>query len=121
MFATHPAALGEALAIVYQAIAAFLIKKAGQPKAQWGTITLVQRFGSALNPDVHFHMLIPDGLFLTTDPPYFRAAAAAALQELVQRISKRTGQLERKGWLVRDAESTYLDSHLAKSFYQLPH
>ena len=31
----------------------------------------------------------------------------------MQRISERVGrQLERKGWLVRDAESTYLDSHL---------
>jgi hypothetical protein len=57
---------GEALAIVYRAIAAFLTKKAGQRQAtaQCGAITLVQRFGSALNLNVHFHMLIPDGVFL---------------------------------------------------------
>ena len=88
-----------------------------QAEAQCGAITLVQRFGSALNLNVHFHMLIPDGVFLTTDPPYFRALAAPTapeLQALVRRISERVGrQLERKGWLVRDQESTYLDSHLA--------
>jgi hypothetical protein len=71
LFASQPAALGEALAIVYRAIAAFLIKKAGQTQAeaQCGAITLVQRFGSALNdcrasrrgdssPRCEFHMVI---------------------------------------------------------------
>jgi hypothetical protein len=42
------------------------------------------------------------------------APTVSELQTLMQRISERVGrQLERKGWLVRDAESTYLDSHLA--------
>jgi hypothetical protein len=42
------------------------------------------------------------------------APTAAELQKLMQRISERVGrQLERKGWLVRDEENTYLDGHLA--------
>jgi len=36
-----------------------LIKKAGFKKkaAQTGAVTLIQRFGSALNLNIHFHML----------------------------------------------------------------
>ena len=29
--------------------------------AQTGVVTFIQRFGSALNPNVHLHMLVPDG------------------------------------------------------------
>jgi hypothetical protein len=31
---------------------------------QTGAITFVQRFGSALNANVHFHSITPDGLFV---------------------------------------------------------
>jgi hypothetical protein len=62
---------------------------------------------------VHFHMLIPDGVYPTdTDPPALRRVTAPRpeeLQTLVQRISERIGRhLERKGMLVRDAESSHL-------------
>jgi ribosomal protein S27E len=66
LFATHPQALGQSLGIVYRAIASFLIKKAGltQRKAQCGALTLIQRFGSALNLNVHFHNLEKVGLLV---------------------------------------------------------
>jgi Putative transposase len=99
--------LSEALRIVYRAIARLLIHKAvcRQSQAQCGAITLIQRFGSALNLNVHFHMLIPDGVYLSgTDQANFRPVSAptpAELQALVQRISERLGTgLARKGWLV---------------------
>jgi len=37
---------------------------AGIDEGQTGAITFVQRFGSALNLNVHFHSLTPDGLFV---------------------------------------------------------
>ncbi|MGK0261234.1 MAG: hypothetical protein ACI96M_004693, partial [Candidatus Azotimanducaceae bacterium] len=43
-----------------------MIKKAGLTRASGarsGAITFIQRFGSALNLNVHLHMLIPDGVF----------------------------------------------------------
>ena len=42
-----------------------LIKKAGltQKTAQTGSVTLIQRFDSALNLNVHFHMLFLDGIY----------------------------------------------------------
>jgi hypothetical protein len=61
LFATNPSAMGAALRIVYRAISGFMVRKAGLTRstAQSGAVTLIQRFGSALNLNVHFHMLIP--------------------------------------------------------------
>ena len=51
LFATDPAVLGQVLGIVYRAIATHLIKAAGftHATAQTGAVTLIQRFGSALD------------------------------------------------------------------------
>jgi ribosomal protein S27E len=115
LFASDSTSLSESLGIVYRAIAAFQIKKGGrtQKQAQCGAITLIQRFGSALNFNIHFHMIVPDGVYLTDiDPPYLRrvpAPTAAELQALLQTISERIGRrLERKGVFVRDAENSHL-------------
>lgn len=54
------------LGIVYRCIATHLIKKAGfsRKTAQAGAVPLIQRFGSALNLNVHFHMLFLDGVYV---------------------------------------------------------
>ena len=51
LFASRPELMGKVLGIVYRAIASHLINKAGlsRKKAQTGAVTLIQRFGSALN------------------------------------------------------------------------
>lgn len=76
-------------------------------------MTLIQRFGSALNLNIHFHMLFLDGVYLTgTKRPVFRRIAPPStpeLQALVHRIAERIGQaLERRGLLTRDCETSYL-------------
>ena len=38
-------------------------RRLGLPGAVCGAVTFVQRFGSALNLNVHFHALLPDGVF----------------------------------------------------------
>ena len=57
LFASRPEVMGHVLGIVYRCIATYLIRKAGfsHKTAQTGTVTLIQRFGSALNLNVHFH------------------------------------------------------------------
>lgn len=52
----RPAIMSKVLGIVYRVIATHLIKKAGFPKktAHTGAVTLIQRFGSSLNLNVHF-------------------------------------------------------------------
>ncbi len=58
--------MGHVLGIVYRCIATYLVKKAGFSRrtAQAGAVTLIQRFGSALNLNVHFHMLFLDGVYV---------------------------------------------------------
>ncbi len=65
LFASRPNIMGKALGIVYRAIATHLTHKAGYKKstAHTGAVTLIQRFGSALNLNIHFHMLFLDGVY----------------------------------------------------------
>jgi hypothetical protein len=73
------------------------------------------RFGSALNLNIHFHILFLDGVYVYRDnrPPRFKRVKAPAkdeLEDLVQLISRRVGRcLERQGLLEQDAESAWLD------------
>ena len=54
LFATRPTIMGQVLGIVYRVIATHLVRKAGLTKmtARTGVVTLIQRFGSALNLNV---------------------------------------------------------------------
>ncbi len=56
--------MGHVLGIVYRAIATHLIKKAEQSHktTRTGAVTLIQRFGSALN--LNTHMLFLDGVYV---------------------------------------------------------
>ena len=66
LFASRPAIMGQVLGIVYRCIATHLTRKAGfsHKTAYTGAVTLIQRFGSALNLNVHFHMLFLDGVYV---------------------------------------------------------
>ena len=59
LFAAYPQAMGKVLGIVYRAISTHLTHKAGFPlkDGATGAVTLIQRFGSALNLNIHFHIL----------------------------------------------------------------
>ncbi|MHC4092902.1 MAG: transposase [Planctomycetota bacterium] len=118
LFASRPAVMGQVLGIVYRVIATHLIKKAGFPRtmAHTGAVTLIQRFGSALNLNIHFHMLFLDGVYV--DRPdgtvrfwWVKAPTSDELTQLTHTIARRVGRcLERQGWLTRDAENHYLAS-----------
>ena len=94
LFASQPVVMGKVLGIVYRTIATHLTGKSGCTKttSQTGAVTLTQRFGSALNLNIHFHMLFLDGL-----------------TKLTHTIAQRTARyLERQGLLERDGESSCL-------------
>ncbi len=61
LFASHPSVMGQVLGIINRAISTFIIKKAGynRQSASTGAVTLIQRFGSALNLNTHFHSAPP--------------------------------------------------------------
>ena len=117
LFATDPAAMGAVLGIVYRAIAAHLVRKARltQKTGRTGAVTLIQRFGSALNLNIHFHLLVLDGVYeLTATGPRFRRVpppTPVELDELLGTIVTRIArQLEWRGLVVRDAENSYLST-----------
>jgi hypothetical protein len=81
LFASQPAIMGKVLGIVYRTLATHLTKKAGYTKATThpGVVTLIQRFGRALNVNIHFHMLFLDGVYVdgvNGSPARFRGVKA---------------------------------------------
>jgi hypothetical protein len=116
LFASYPQIMGKVLGIVYRTLATHITKKAGYNKqtAQTGAVTLIQRFGSALNLNIHFHMLYLDGVYAADNYGKTRfhpikAPTKSELNSLTHRISQRVaGFLEREGLLVRDDDNDYL-------------
>jgi Putative transposase/Transposase zinc-binding domain len=118
LFASQPHVMSKVLGIVTRTIATYLIKKAGYSKttARTGAVTLIQRFGSALNLNIHFHMLFLDGVYIddASDKKYQRFVSVTLhrvidIANLTHKISLRIARyLERAGFIVRDAENTYL-------------
>ena len=116
LFARDPQAMSAALAIAYRTISAFQRHRAGcrRGQADCGAVTVIQRFGSALNLNVHFHMLMPDGVYAgAAERPRFQrvpAPSGVELRALVERIALRVGRnLERRGILTRQDEVSHLE------------
>jgi len=63
LFAAPPELLTPVLLIIHRAIAGFLRKQAGLQgaAADTGAVTLIQRFGSAANLNIHLHCLLLAG------------------------------------------------------------
>src|SRR5690606_15533728 len=118
LFASKPDAIGPVLGIVQRVIAAWLADQAGveRASAQCGAVTLIQRFGSALNLNVHFHMLWLDGVYepdaVRPERPRLhrtRAPTSAQLTQLADTIARRVCRhLAKRGWLEGEADSAFL-------------
>jgi len=65
LFASQPQLLSPVLKIIHRAISTFLIKQAGLKVSEGhtGAVTLIQRFGSAANLNIHLHCLFLDGVY----------------------------------------------------------
>jgi len=61
------------LQIAYRAIAGFLLREAGLSQAQGecAAVTLVQPFGGSLNLNLHYHLLVLEGVYTRECPPRF--------------------------------------------------
>ena len=117
LFASNPKVMGKVLGIVYRTIDTHLAHKAGFTKltAKTGAVTLIQRFGSALNLNIHFHMLFLDGVYIggaNGSPVRFRWTKVPTRDELTRlthTIAHRVARyLERQGLLERDTGNFYL-------------
>ncbi len=116
LFPSRPVITGQVLGIVNRVITTHLVKKAGYSKktARTGAVTLIQRFGSALNLNIHLHMLFLDGVYVdrldgSARFRWVRSPTSQELTQLAQTIAHRVSRfLERQGLLERDAENSYL-------------
>ena len=113
--AAHPELLSPLLQCIHRVIATFLIKQSGLPRAQAhsGAVTLIQRFGSAANLNIHLHCLVLDGVYRSSaGAPVFheaRAPSAAELKTLLNRIIQRVVKLlTRTGYLIEEQGVRYL-------------
>jgi len=116
LFAACPELMGKVLGIVTRTLSTYLAHQAGFKKkeARTGAVTLIQRFGSALNLNIHFHMLFLDGVYVQDGIGGFvfhcnKAPTVEQLAELLHTISQRVASfLERRGLLARDEGTSYL-------------
>jgi hypothetical protein len=113
LFAAHPELLTPLLRIVHWVIARFLVKQAGLKRdaADTGAVTLIQRFGSAGDLNIHLHRLVLDGVYRHTEgEPIFKEARAPSRDELkglLDRIIARLMKmLTRSGHLVEEQGMT---------------
>ncbi len=95
-----------------------MIKQAGlkRAEAQSGAVTLIQRFGSAANLNIHLHCLLLDGVYrITEGAPVFHAVRAPTAEQLrlllIRMIKRLVRLLTRKGYLIEEQGMTYLADH----------
>jgi len=118
LLAAQPVLVTPVLQVVHRVITRHLLDQTGLKafEADSGAVTLIQRFGSAANLNIHLHCLVLDGVYRRTDgePAFVQADSPAdeELQALLQRIITRLMKLlTRRGVLVEEEEeggSSYL-------------
>jgi hypothetical protein len=117
LLARYPSELGKVLGIIHRAISTHIVNRAGfsNKQAKTGAVTLIQRFGSALNLNIHFHMLFLEGAIYEnswggTTFTRIKAPCYNDMVELVHTISHRIARyLEKVGLVQRDMENSYLN------------
>ena len=117
LLARNPSELSKVMQIIHRAISTHIVNKAGftNKQAKTGAVTLIQRFGSALNLNIHFHMLFLEGAISEnswggTTFTRIKAPSHDDMVELVHTISHRIAKyLEKVGLVQRDMENSYLN------------
>ena len=116
LLAAQPKLVTPVLQVVHRVITRHLLGQAGlkADEADSGAVTLIQRFGSAANLNIHLHCLVLDGVYRrgTDGAPEFVEVPAPtdeALQAVLHKIITRMMKLlTRRGVLVEEEGSTYM-------------
>ena len=97
--------MGEVLSIVYRTLSTHLIKQAGYTRAtaHTGSVTLIQRFGSALSLNLHFHLLFLDSVYAMDSVSLSAFLARRVLQAMVVPFPKDATQTRDADKLTRRA------------------
>jgi hypothetical protein len=122
LLAAQPKLLTPVLQVVHRVLTRVLLQQAGlkAAEAESGTVTLIQRFGSAANLNIHPHCLVLDGVYRRSEAgPVFvevPAPTEEAMQAVLHKIVTRTMKLlTRRGVLIEEQGSTYLADNDAGS------
>ena len=99
--------------MIHRIIASFLVKQAALKRtaANTGAVTLIQRFGSAANLNIHLHCLVLDGVYRNSTAVFHEVAAPTLeeLQALLAKIITRIMRwLTKQGFLIEEQDRTYL-------------
>jgi hypothetical protein len=116
LLAAQPKLVTLVLQVVHRVITRHLLGQAGfkADGADSGAVTLIQRFGSAANLNIHLHCLVLDGVYLrgidgapefVEVPEPTDEALQAVLHKIITRLMKL---LTRRGVLVEEVGSTYM-------------
>jgi hypothetical protein len=116
LLAAQPELVTSVLQVVQRVLTRHLLGAAGlkAEEGHGGAVTLIQRFGSAANLNIHLHCLVLDGVYrcgADGSPAFIEADAStddelhALLQTVIARLMK---MLTRRGVLVEDMGQTYL-------------
>ena len=116
LLAAQPNLVTPVLQAVHRVITRHLLGQTGlkADEADSGAVTLIQRFGSAANLNIHLHCLLLDGMYRRSadGAPVFVEVPAPtdeALQTVLQGIITGTMKLlTRRGVLVEEEGSTYV-------------
>ena len=116
LLAAQPELVTPVLQVVHRVITRHLLGQAGlkAEEADSGAVTLIQRFGSAANLNIHLHCLVLDGVYRCGPEgvPVFVEAGAprddelhALLHTVIARLMK---MLTRRGVLIEEMGQIYL-------------
>ncbi len=119
LLAAQPKLVTPVLQVVHRVITRHLLGQAGRSvegadEADSGAVTLIQRFGSAANLNIHLHCLVLDGVYRRGAdgvPEFVEVPAPTdeALQTVLHKIITRLMKLlTRRGVLVEEEGSTYM-------------
>jgi hypothetical protein len=108
LLAFRPPVLNAAVRLIDDTVMAWQLRRAADPKARVGGMSVLQRAGGSLNVHPHLHMLVADGAWheQADGALRFEATPAPTLDEvaaLADRIARRlTRMLHRRGLTLRE-------------------
>jgi hypothetical protein len=89
--------------VVFSSLRRRVKKRVGIRGAQCGAVTFVQRFGGAINLNIHLHSLVPDGVYYKDEEGGIRfhrlpPPSDSDVAQITERVARRvTRLLERRG------------------------
>jgi len=120
---SNPKLISSVLEILIRALKQFHLRKVkgiGFKRLETGSVTFIQRFGSALNLNIHFHILFLDGVYSKNNDdanPTFHPLPAPTdkeIKNLVEWLATRiTRHLKRKGYLNDNAAEAHESDELS--------